>query len=84
MMPACDAEAMCERMSRYVVGLEETDRTQVALVGGKGAHLGELSSVEGIRVPAGFCVTTEAFRRMTADAPSLAGSARHAVERRAG
>ena len=71
MMPACDAEAMCERMSRYVVGLEETDRTQVALVGGKGAHLGELTSVEGIRVPAGFCVTTEAFRRMMADAPSL-------------
>ncbi len=58
-------------MSRYVVGLEETDQTQVALVGGKGAHLGELSSVDGIRVPAGFCVTTEAYRRMTADAPSL-------------
>ena len=58
-------------MSRYVVGLEETDRTQVALVGGKGAHLGELTSVEGIGVPAGFCVTTEAFRRMMADAPSL-------------
>ena len=58
-------------MSRYVVGLEETDRTQVALVGGKGAHLGELTSVERIRVPAGFCVTTEAFRRMMADAPSL-------------
>jgi phosphoenolpyruvate synthase/pyruvate phosphate dikinase len=71
MMLACDAERMCERMSRYVVGLEETDRTQVALVGGKGAHLGELTSVEGIRVPAGFCVTTEAFRRMMADAPSL-------------
>ena len=58
-------------MSRYVVGLEETDQTQVALVGGKGAHLGELSSVDGIRVPAGFCVTTEAFHRMTAEAPSL-------------
>jgi phosphoenolpyruvate synthase/pyruvate phosphate dikinase len=71
MMPACDAERMCERMSRYVVGLEETDRTQVALVGGKGAHLGGLTSVEGIRVPAGFCVTTEPFRRMMADAPSL-------------
>src|SRR6185437_6429334 len=50
---------------------EETDRTRVALVGGKGAHLGELLSVKGIRVPAGFCVTTEAFRRMAAEAPSL-------------
>ena len=58
-------------MSRYVVDLEDTDRTQIAVVGGKGAQLGELSSVEGIRVPAGFCVTTEAFRRMTAQAPSL-------------
>jgi len=70
MMPACNAEE-CERVSRYVVGLEETDRTQVALVGGKGAHLGELAGVELIRVPAGACVTTEAFRRMLADAPSL-------------
>ena len=70
MMPACDAEG-CERVSRYVVALEETDRAQVALVGGKAAHLGELSGVEGIRVPAGFCVTTEAFRRMLADAPSF-------------
>ncbi len=69
-MPACEAEG-CERVSRYVVGLEVTDRTQIALVGGKGAHLDELSSLKGIRVPAGFCVTTEAFRRMVTDAPSL-------------
>ena len=69
-MPACEAEES-ERVSRYVVGLEETDRTRVALVGGKGAHLGELLSVKGIRVPAGFCVTTEAFRRMAAEAPSI-------------
>ena len=27
---------------RYVVGFQETDETQVAVVGGKGAHLGEL------------------------------------------
>ena len=60
-------------MCCYVLGLEETGRTQVALVGGKGAHLGELSRVKGIRVPAGFCVTTEAFRRMRVDAPSLDG-----------
>ncbi|MGO8896535.1 MAG: PEP/pyruvate-binding domain-containing protein, partial [Streptosporangiaceae bacterium] len=49
-------------IERYVLGLEEIDKTQVALVGGKGAHLGELSRIEGIRVPAGFCVTTDAFR----------------------
>src|SRR5438270_3700594 len=54
-----------------VLGLEEIDQTQVAIVGGKGAHLGELSRIEGIRVPAGFCVTTDAFRRIVAEAPSI-------------
>ncbi|MBV9880727.1 MAG: phosphoenolpyruvate synthase [Gemmatirosa sp.] len=58
-------------MARYVVEFHEIDRTQVALVGGKGAHLGELSRIDGVRVPAGFCVTTAAFRRIMADAPSI-------------
>jgi rifampicin phosphotransferase len=56
---------------RYVLGFQEIDQTQVAVVGGKGAQLGELSRIEGIRVPAGFCVTTDAFRRVMADAPSI-------------
>jgi len=55
----------------YVLGFEEIDQTQVAVVGGKGAHLGELSRIEGVRVPAGFCVTTDAFRRIMAEAPSI-------------
>jgi phosphoenolpyruvate synthase/pyruvate phosphate dikinase len=55
----------------YVLDLEEIDQTQVAVVGGKGAHLGELSRIEGIRVPAGFCVTTDAFQRIMAEAPSI-------------
>ena len=58
-------------MSRYVLGFEEIDQTQVAVVGGKGAHLGELSKIKGVRVPAGFCVTTDAFRRIMAEAPSI-------------
>src|SRR5256886_2219537 len=60
-----------ERMGCYVLGFQEIDQTQVAVVGGKGAHLGELSRIEGIRVPAGFCVTTDAFRRIMAEAPSI-------------
>jgi phosphoenolpyruvate synthase/pyruvate phosphate dikinase len=56
-------------IERYVLGLEEIDKTQVALAGGKGANLGELSRIEGIRVPAGFCVTTDAFRRIMTTAP---------------
>jgi phosphoenolpyruvate synthase/pyruvate phosphate dikinase len=56
---------------RYVLDLDEIDKTQVALAGGKGANLGELSRIEGIRVPAGFCVTTDAFRRVMATVPHL-------------
>ncbi|MDH6219754.1 rifamycin-inactivating phosphotransferase [Streptomyces pseudovenezuelae] len=58
-------------IERYVTDLQEVDETRVAVVGGKGAHLGELSRIEGIRVPAGFCVTTDAFRRILAEAPSI-------------
>ncbi len=58
-------------MSSYVLGFQEIDLTQIAIVGGKGAHLGELSRIEGVRVPAGFCVTTDAFRRIMAEAPSI-------------
>jgi phosphoenolpyruvate synthase/pyruvate phosphate dikinase len=55
----------------YVLGLQDIDETQVAVVGGKGAHLGELSRIEGIRVPPGFCVTTDASRRIMGEAPSI-------------
>jgi pyruvate,water dikinase len=58
-------------MGCYVLGLQEIDQTQVAVAGGKGAHLGELLRVENVRVPPGFCVTTDAFRRIIAEAPSI-------------
>ena len=61
-------------IERYVLALEEIDKTQVALAGGKGANLGELSRIEGIRVPAGFCVTTDAFRRVMATVPWIDAS----------
>ncbi|MEU7890496.1 rifamycin-inactivating phosphotransferase [Microbispora bryophytorum] len=54
-----------------MMGFEHIDSTNVADVGGKGAHLGELSRIDGIRVPDGFCVTTDAFRRVVADVPSI-------------
>lgn len=53
------------------VDLAEVDEARIALVGGKGAHLGVLSRIEGVRVPGGFCVTTDAFRRVMERAPSL-------------
>jgi phosphoenolpyruvate synthase/pyruvate phosphate dikinase len=58
-------------MGCYVLGFQEIDQTQAVVVGGKGAYLGELSRIEGVRVPAGFCVTTDAFRRIMAGAPSI-------------
>lgn len=58
-------------MARYVLELETIDQQQIALVGGKCAHLGDLSRIEGIRVPPGFCVTTDAFQRVLAEAPSI-------------
>jgi rifampicin phosphotransferase len=58
-------------IERYVLGLQEVDKTQVPVVGGKGAQLGELSRIDGVRVPAGFCVTTGAFQRIMAEAPAI-------------
>src|SRR5580700_5324802 len=61
-------------IERYVLGLEEIDQTQGPLAGGKGANLGELSRIEGVRGPAGFCVTTDAFRRIMTTAPGIGAS----------
>src|SRR3954470_15012891 len=55
-------------MGSDVLGLDEVGRTDIAVVGGKGAHLGELSRIDGVSVPPGFCVTTDAFRRIVAEA----------------
>ena len=56
-------------MDRYVLSLHEVDETQVSVVGGKAFQLAELSRIEGIRVPAAFCVTTAAYQRIVAAAP---------------
>ena len=58
-------------MHLYLLELQEIDRGQLALAGGKGANLGELSRLDGILVPSGFCVTTPAFERVIADVPTL-------------
>ena len=55
----------------YISTLQETDRSQVSVVGGKGAQLGELSHIDGVRVPDGFCVTTDAWRQIMARTPSI-------------
>nr|WGD85198.1 phosphoenolpyruvate synthase [Bacillus subtilis] len=50
-------------MSSLVLGLHEIEKTQFSLVGGKGLHLGELSKIQGIQVPEGFCVTTVGYQK---------------------
>jgi phosphohistidine swiveling domain-containing protein len=46
---------------RWVAPFDSIDKRDLALVGGKGANLGEMTRA-GFPVPGGFCVTTEAFR----------------------
>jgi pyruvate,water dikinase len=46
---------------RYVMELSQVNSDDTPQVGAKAVHLGELIRLDGIRVPDGFCVTTEAF-----------------------
>lgn len=64
--------------------IRAVDATQVEVVGGKGAALGELTRVDGVVVPGGFCVTTGAFRRAVAgiDLDAAPVDVRAAVEAR--
>ncbi|MCR8983037.1 phosphoenolpyruvate synthase [Brevibacillus laterosporus] len=50
-------------MSSLVLSFQEMEKTQLLLVGGKGLNLGELSKIEGIQVPEGFCVTTVGYQK---------------------
>lgn len=58
-------------MSFYVLGFQDIDKTEIMLVGGKGANLGELFKIKGIHVPEGFCISTEAFKRIIGATPSI-------------
>jgi len=46
---------------KFIRWFEELRKTDVPLVGGKGANLGEMTNA-GIPVPPGFCVTAEAYK----------------------
>ena len=50
-------------MSSFVLDFQEIEKRRLSLVGGKGLNLGELSSVQGIQVPEGFCVTTVGYEK---------------------
>ncbi|UBR31703.1 phosphoenolpyruvate synthase [Bacillus sp. SD-4] len=50
-------------MSSFVLDFQEIEKGQLSLVGGKGLNLGELSNIQGIEVPEGFCVTTIGYEK---------------------
>jgi pyruvate,water dikinase len=50
-------------MTSLVLGFQEMKKTQLLHVGGKALNLGELSKIQGIQVPDGFCVTTDAYQK---------------------
>ncbi|WP_315068783.1 phosphoenolpyruvate synthase [uncultured Clostridium sp.] len=54
-------------MDLYLLSFKDIDKSQLPVVGGKGANLGELSKIEGIQVPEGFCITTEAYKKVIKD-----------------
>jgi pyruvate,water dikinase len=53
-------------LNEYIRTLDEIDAESLALVGGKGANLGELRRA-GLPVPPAFCLTTSAYRRHLED-----------------
>ncbi len=50
-------------MNLWTLDFSSIEANQLPLVGGKGANLGELSKIEGLLVPEGFCVTSAVFRQ---------------------
>jgi phosphoenolpyruvate synthase/pyruvate phosphate dikinase len=58
-------------MPPYILAFSAIDKTKIATAGGKAANLGELSRIEGIHVPDGFCITTNAFTRIIASSTSI-------------
>lgn len=60
-------------MKSYILNFKEIDKGSLMDVGGKALNLGELSRIDGIQVPDGFCVTTEAYRRSVENNIELEG-----------
>ena len=58
-------------IERFVASLDEVDRTQLAACRRQGSEPGGAVAVEGVRVPAGFCVTSDAFFHVVAGVPTF-------------
>ena len=60
-------------MTAYVLRLSDIDRGHIEDAGGKGANLGELTRVPGVRVSDGFVVTTPAYADVVGGSEEVAG-----------
>ncbi|MFD1862951.1 rifamycin-inactivating phosphotransferase [Planococcus chinensis] len=59
-------------MRKYVLDFQEVEARKGLRAGGKGRNLAKLAEIPGIRVPPGFCVTTDAYKRMVKNNPVTA------------
>ncbi len=76
MIPENKLNAEKNAINTYVICFREIDKSKLLMVGGKGANLGELAGIKVIqsdsyRVPDGFCVTTEAYKKITENNPEF-------------
>lgn len=58
-------------MNSFVFELENVNKTTSKIAGGKAANLGELFKIETISVPGGFCISTEAFKKIIEKTPEV-------------
>lgn len=58
-------------MRNYTVDFHDITNNDLPLVGGKGLNLGVLAKIPEVTVPAGFCVTAAAFKKIIAENPEI-------------
>lgn len=56
---------------KYILDLRQLSSADIATAGGKAANLGALGTIEGINVPPGFCINTEAFVQVLQRLPQM-------------
>lgn len=60
-----------KQMHTCTLPLQQIDASKHPLTGGKAANLGELFRIDGIMVPDGFCITTDAYAKIIENTPGL-------------
>ncbi|HSP21849.1 MAG TPA: phosphoenolpyruvate synthase [Planococcus sp. (in: firmicutes)] len=58
-------------MRNYRVDFQDIRNSDLPLVGGKGLNLGALAKIPEVTVPAGFCITAAAYKKIIAENPEI-------------